>query len=86
MTTTSILKPSGTGFEWCINQFDGCTHGCKYCYGMMIRRKSYADWIKAKSKEDAIDKLKKRHSEAARKQGKDNRYFSGFNNRLLSAA
>jgi DNA repair photolyase len=59
MTTTSILKPSGTGFGWCINQFDGCTHGCKYCYGMVIRRKSYADWINAKSKENVIEKLKK---------------------------
>ena len=47
---TKILRPSGTGFKWCINQYDGCSHGCLYCYGMTIRKKKYNDWIKGSLK------------------------------------
>lgn len=57
MVNTSILKPSGTGFGWCINQYDGCSHGCKYCYGMTIRRKKYEDWIRATPRENVIQNL-----------------------------
>jgi DNA repair photolyase len=59
MVNTSILKPSGTSFEWCINQYDGCSHGCKYCYGMAIRRKKYEDWIRATPRENVIQNLEK---------------------------
>jgi hypothetical protein len=59
MSNTEILRPSGTGFEWCINQYDGCSHGCKYCYGMTIRRKKYEDWVKAKPRTNVIERLKK---------------------------
>jgi len=59
MVSTSILKPSGTGFGWCINQFVGCAHGCKYCYGMAILHKSYVDWLKARPKKNVIEDLKK---------------------------
>ena len=59
MVSTSILKPSGTSFGWCINQYDGCAHGCRYCYGMTIRRKKYADWINSNSKENVIERLEK---------------------------
>ena len=57
MHSTEILKPSGTGFEWCINQYDGCSHGCKYCYGMTIRRKKYEDWMKVKPRASVIERL-----------------------------
>jgi DNA repair photolyase len=59
MSNTEILRPSGTGFEWCINQYDGCSHGCRYCYGMTIRRKNYQDWMKAKPRTNVIERLKK---------------------------
>lgn len=59
MVNTEILKPSGTGFEWCINQYDGCSHGCRYCYGMTMRKKTYEDWIQAKPKKDVIPRLLK---------------------------
>jgi DNA repair photolyase len=55
---TKVLRPSGTGFEWCINQYNGCSHGCKYCYGMTIRRMSYEDWIKPKPRKDVVENLK----------------------------
>ena len=44
---TKVLRPSGTGFEWCINQYNGCFHGCKYCYGMTVRRITYDNWVDA---------------------------------------
>jgi DNA repair photolyase len=59
MPNTEILRPSGTGFGWCTNQYDGCSHGCRYCYGMIIRHKRYEDWVKAKPKTDVIERLKK---------------------------
>lgn len=59
MVNTSILKPSGTGFGWCINQYDGCSHGCKYCYGMTIRRKKYEDWIRVTPRKNVIQNLEK---------------------------
>jgi DNA repair photolyase len=55
MVSTSILKSSGTSFGWQINQYIGCSHGCKYCYG--IGAKSYADWRKAKPKENVTKLL-----------------------------
>jgi DNA repair photolyase len=55
--TTKILKPSGTSFEWCINQYDGCAHGCRYCYGMVIRRKKYENWIEAKPRSNVLEFL-----------------------------
>jgi DNA repair photolyase len=59
MVNTSILKPSKTGFAWCINQYGGCSHGCKYCYGMTMRRKKYEDWLKVKPRKDVIQSLEK---------------------------
>ena len=59
MVNTSVLRQSGTGFEWCINHYDGCSHGCKYCYGMTIRRKKYEDWLKVKPRKDVIPSLEK---------------------------
>ena len=56
---TKVLRPSGTGFEWCINQYHGCSHGCKYCYGMTIRKMTYADWIMPKPRKDVIANLNK---------------------------
>jgi len=56
---TKVLGPSGTGFEWCINQYTGCSHGCKYCYGMTLRKMTYADWIKPKPRKDVIANLNK---------------------------
>jgi hypothetical protein len=59
LVNTSVLRQSGTGFEWCINHYDGCSHGCKYCYGMTIRRKKYEDWLKVKPRKDVIPSLEK---------------------------
>lgn len=59
MMSTKVLKPSGTGFEWCINQYHGCAHGCLYCYGMTIGRMNYADWIQSKPRKDVIQNLQK---------------------------
>jgi len=59
MVSTSILKQSGTGFGWCINQYVGCAHGCKYCYGMHMLHKDYDEWLKARAKNNVILNLEK---------------------------
>ncbi|MDD4876955.1 MAG: radical SAM protein [Dehalococcoidales bacterium] len=41
-----VIRRSGTGFGWGINCYDGCEHGCLYCYGRRARWKKYEDWIK----------------------------------------
>jgi DNA repair photolyase len=56
---TKVLRPSGTGFEWCINQYHGCSHGCKYCYGMTIRKMTYDNWIRPRPRKDVITNLQK---------------------------
>lgn len=56
---TKVLRPSGTGFEWCINQYNGCSHGCKYCYGMTIRKMTYSNWIRPLPRKDVIANLQK---------------------------
>lgn len=70
MVSTSILKPSGTSFGWCINQYVGCSHGCKYCYGMHMLHKDYDEWLKARAKDDVIENLEK----DIRKLQKNNTY------------
>jgi len=39
---TNPLKKSGTSFEWKIDCYEGCEHGCLYCYAWWI--KSHTNW------------------------------------------
>ncbi len=50
-----------------VNHFQGCSHGCTYCYEMMarIRRKeikNYKEWIQPKEVENIMELLEKRLS------------------------
>lgn len=54
-----VIRPSGTRFGYCINCYDGCGHGCLYCYGMKARFKEYPDWINPKPRHQIVDWLQK---------------------------
>ncbi len=42
---TRVLKPNGMGFGHYINCYNGCEHGCRYCYGMERTHKERDIWI-----------------------------------------
>lgn len=64
-TTASMRKPlakSGTSFKWQINCYDGCEHGCHYCYARkrgLYKVIPYSDWIAATPRLDTPDLLRK---------------------------
>lgn len=62
------LGGSGTSFEWCINCYRGCEHGCTYCYGRTMMRTQrqnrtsfyyYPIWIHALPRKDIVQKLER---------------------------
>ena len=55
--STKVLTRSKTAFEWGINPYLGCSHGCTYCYGMFTTKKGYWDWINAKTRMNLVETL-----------------------------
>jgi len=45
--------------DYALNHYEGCQHGCKYCYARMIKKKPYQVWVKARPVANAISLLKK---------------------------
>jgi len=35
---TALTKTAISGFDYCLNPFVGCGHGCRYCYASFMRR------------------------------------------------
>ena len=66
MIRKSLLYKSAVEYaDFCINHVEGCSHGCTYpCYAFLMAKrfgkvKSYADWIKPRLVENALELLDK---------------------------
>jgi hypothetical protein len=35
---TILTKTAISGFDYCINPYVGCGHGCRYCYASFMKR------------------------------------------------
>jgi len=54
------LVRSGTSFEWKIDCYDGCEHGCRYCYAWWIKRQKhayYSSWTKPTPVQNVVSDL-----------------------------
>ena len=45
--------------DYALNHYEGCQHGCKYCYARLIKKKPYQVWVKARPVANAISLLRK---------------------------
>ena len=56
-----VLIKSGVEYEdYACNYYEGCQHGCKYCYSRLIKRWSYWRWVEhAQPVLDAVQLLEK---------------------------
>lgn len=55
-----IYEPKGKAREYsplALNIYEGCSHGCIYCYARMIRKKSSDGFRAAKPRKDILGKL-----------------------------
>ena len=55
-----IYEPKGKAREYsplALNLYEGCAHGCIYCYARMIRKKKIEQFVDAKPRKDILSKL-----------------------------
>lgn len=55
-----IYEPKGKAREYsplALNIYEGCSHGCIYCYARMIRKKKLEQFIYSKPRVDILSKL-----------------------------
>ncbi len=57
-----IYEPKGKAREYsplALNLYEGCGHGCIYCYARLIRKKSVEGFVAATARKDILGKLEK---------------------------
>lgn len=60
--TKIIYKPSGKAGEYAdyaVNLYNGCSHGCVYCYASMIMHKTKEDFAKVGQRKNLLENLQK---------------------------
>ena len=53
-----MLVKSKMAFGWCINPYNGCYHGCRYCFGMCTTGKNYKQWRRVEVRKNLIERLR----------------------------
>lgn len=66
ITKNHILYKSSRAeqFDFCIHHVEGCAHGCKFCYGLILEKnkgriRDYKQWISPKIVANALELLDK---------------------------
>lgn len=79
--TKIIYKPYGKAGEYAdyaVNLYNGCSHGCVYCYAPMIMHKSKDEFTKPEQRKNLLDNLQKDIEYLSTRKEKVNSVFLCF--------
>ena len=68
---TALTKTAIPGFDYCLNPYVGCGHGCRYCYASFMKRftghkEAWGDFVDVKVNVPQLLKKQLRHTKPGR--------------------